>query len=47
MFPTHDVDPPVPVSQQINQVTKRIYNQALPMFRGMMERGLVRVTILD
>ena len=35
------------MSQQIEEVAKQIYKRALPMFRGMMERGLVRVTILD
>jgi hypothetical protein len=36
-----------PMPRQIEVVAKKIYSHALPMFRQMMERGLVRITILD
>ncbi len=47
VLPPKDGEDPEPMSRQIEEVAKQIYKRALPMFRGMMERGLVRVTILD
>jgi hypothetical protein len=47
VLPPKDGEDPEPMSRQVEEVAKEIYKRALPMFRGMMERGLVRVTILD
>ncbi len=47
VLPVKDGEDPEPMSRQIEEVAKKIYHRALPMFRGMMERGLVRITILD
>ena len=47
VLPVKDGEDPEPMSRQIEEVAKQIYRRALPMFRGMMERGLVRITILD
>lgn len=41
------LSPSEPMPRQIEEVAKKIYSRALPMFRQMMERGLVRITILD
>jgi len=47
VLPPKDGKKSPPMSKQIEEVTKEIYKRALPMFRGMMERGLVRISILD
>ena len=40
--------PTVPTNQQkVHVLAKSIYLQSLPLFRRMMERGQVRINILD
>jgi hypothetical protein len=47
VLPVKDGEDPEPMSRQIEEVAKQTYHRALPMCRGMLERGLVRITILD